>query len=586
MRSASARLASARFQSRPNHDWSASWSQLGTAFVLLVVLECSGCGDRSAPVEEHAELVDGPNVVLSAEADAPLVALAEFETAEPTIATIAIDDGVDQWTVVEDGPPKTDHSVVLWGLKPDREHKVRTRVSSADGKPIQWSKPTTIKTPPLPEDFPPLKTLISEPEHMEPGVTIFATNRWEDGVRIHDYGYIIAVDESGDVVWYFRSKLRISDLRMLSNGRILFNGAKFYGLYEIDLFGRRRRQWWATGLVAAPDETFIPVPIDSFHHEILELPNGNFLALSTELRNVPNFPIKESEPDGRTAPADVVGDLVVEFQPDGSVVDRIHLFDLLDLQRIGYGSLSAFWATHYRKGDGTPSRDWAHANSLSYDEATDEIIVSLRHQDCVVKVDRKSRELRWILGSPQRWRDPWSEKLLKPHGELEWPYHQHGVKLTSQGTLMMYDNGNYRAVPPEPKRPATQNSSRAVEFRVNENTRTVEQIWEYGPKEETFYSPYYCDADVLPTTGNVLVTDGGRIQTKDQIPSDDIPADYQWARIFEVTRTQPVRKVFEIKIDSTPYSSTGWSVYRSERLPSREILSKMATAELKPAKSN
>ena len=573
---------SAKLPSRPSHGRSGAWNPVGTVLILLVVLECCGCGDRSASVDDHVRLIDAPSVVLSTEEDAPLVALVAFETQEATIATIEIDDGSERWSVVEDGPPTTNHSIVLWGLKPDREHKVRAHVATSEGQHSQRSESVTLKTPPLPKDFPPLKTLISEPDQMEPGVTVFAANRWEDGRRIHDYGYIIAVDATGEVVWYFRSKLRISDLRWLSNGRLLFNGAKFFGLYEIDLFGRMRRQWWATGLRAAPNESFIPVPVDSFHHEILELRNGNFLALSTELRTVSDFPVDESEPQGRTEPAAVVGDMVVEFQPDGTVVDRIHLFDLLDSQRIGYGSLSGFWATHYRKDDDTPSRDWAHANSLSYDEDTDEIIVSLRHQDCVIKVDRKSRELRWIFGSPQRWRRPWSEKLLRPRGEMEWPFHQHGVKLTSRGTLMMYDNGNYRALPPDPKRPAAQNASRAVEFRIDEETRSVEQIWEYGPAEEIFYSPFYCDADTLPTTGNVLVTDGGRIETENQIASDDIPADYQWARIFEVTRTKPARKIFEITVDSSPFSSTGWSVYRSERLPPRDVLSKIATTELSP----
>ena len=41
--------------------------------------------------------------------------------------------------------------------------------------------------------------------------------------------------------------------------------------------------------------------------------------------------------------------------------------------------------------------------------------------------------------------------------------------------------------------------------------RTVEEVWSYGPEQEWFMSPFISDADHLPETGNVLITDGGRI---------------------------------------------------------------------------
>ena len=40
--------------------------------------------------------------------------------------------------------------------------------------------------------------------------------------------------------------------------------------------------------------------------------------------------------------------------------------------------------------------------------------------------------------------------------------------------------------------------SRAVEYRVNEETMEVEQVWVYGPDDEPFYGRYLGDVDWHP----------------------------------------------------------------------------------------
>jgi hypothetical protein len=337
------------------------------------------------------------------------------------------------------------------------------------------------------------------------------------------------------------------------------------------------REWQVTGGPDLPESGTIPIACDTLHHEIVELPSGNFLALSTELRELEQFPASETSPDVELRPAVVVGDVILEFEPDGSIVRRLKLLDLLDPQRIGYGSLTDFWnKTYAHVLGGAVSEDWSHANAICYDPRDDSLLVSVRHQDCLVKMDRTSGRIHWVLGDPGNWREPWSDHLLAPRGELQWPYHQHGPQLTPEGTILLYDNGNYRALPYHPPVFAAENYSRVVEYRVDEEARTVEQVWEYRGEEE-FFSPFYGEADRLPATRNVLITDGGRIELEDGTPSDRIPSDHQWARIFEITRTEPEETVFEVVLDSGPGSSFGWSVYRSERLPDTNALSERAT---------
>ena len=62
--------------------------------------------------------------------------------------------------------------------------------------------------------------------------------------------------------------------------------------------------------------------------------------------------------------------------------------------------------------------------------------------------DLRSGELRWILGTHDNWRKPWTRYLLKPRGELAWPFHQHSPQLTRSGNVLLFDNGNGRASPP------------------------------------------------------------------------------------------------------------------------------------------
>jgi len=135
---------------------------------------------------------------------------------------------------------------------------------------------------------------------------------------------------------------------------------------------------------------------------------------------------------------------------------------------------------------------------------------------------------------------------------------------------VLYDNGNYKATPFDPKLPATENFSRAVEYSINEDTKEVTQVWEFGEFDDPVrYAPFIGDADTQPLTGNVLITHGGVTTDAEGIPSDSIPTSKTSVYLIEVTHTTPGEKVFELSIvDTTPETANGWTTYRSERLPS------------------
>ena len=297
------------------------------------------------------------------------------------------------------------------------------------------------------------------------------------------------------------------------------------------------------------------------------MPSGNLLFLSTEVRELADYPTSETDPDAPLETRNVIGDVLIEARRDGTIVREWKFFDLMDPYRLGYGSLNtSFYAQAYENVLDEPAPDWLHANGFFYDPATDTALVSSNHLSTVVKLDLKSGELVWMLGDPARWRQPWADLLLEPEGDLLWSYHHHAPKLTPNGTVLLFDNGSSRAIPPEPPLTPTESFSRAVEYEIDEANGTVRQIWSYGgPEEEWFLSPFISEAEWQPQTENILVTKGGQVRRNDGSPGMGPQEGHVWITLTEVTHTTPAEKVWEVIIDDP---AVGWTAFRTERIPS------------------
>ena len=77
-------------------------------------------------------------------------------------------------------------------------------------------------------------------------------------------------------------------------------------------------------------------------------------------------------------------------------------------------------------------------------------------------------------------------------------------------------------------------------------------------------SPFISDADWLPETGNVLITDGGRFTGPDGEPMDRF-GGRSWARVLQVTHGENPEKIWELVIDDP---GRGYSVYRAQHFVS------------------
>ena len=527
------------------------------AVVATTIVLGVGCG--APPTILELELDPRPSQRV------PLAAQVTFTTDRPATVGLEFDDGQRRWTVDIGQPATVDHVVPILGMRPGRTHTVRVVVTDEDGR-TSTSEGLEISTDPLPDDFPPIDVRVSEPDRMEPGVTLFEPIYRGEGGTEREAHLLVAVDAAGEVVWYYKAPQPASDARRLRNGNLLFRTGRAGPLYEIDMLGNLVAQWHTN---RTPEDLVgtesMLVDIETLHHETFETPSGSIVAISNELRVYDDYPTSDTDPDAPREPSEVLGDVLVEFTRQGEVLREIALLDLVDPYRIGYDSMGwGGWTTLFPEEEIHPRRDWAHANAVVMDVDERHALVSLRQQDAVVKIDWAAGKLVWILGNHDDWGPAWQNYLLQPEGDLRWPYHQHAATITPNDTVLLFDNGNYRARPFDEPTPPSESFSRAVEYRIDEDSMTVEEVWSYGgPGNEPFFARFLGDADWMSQTGNVLINYGGLVSDASGAAIVE-GAGHNWVRIVEVTHESPAEKVFELFIDDE--RPAGWSVFRAERL--------------------
>lgn len=540
----------------------------------------------SSTVVNALEFTTSPTIEQNPNPQVPLVAVLYFETDEAVTTTVRVSD-FDGDRILEFGASDNPAAgLPILGLKPGRRHRIDTVIENASGDTLK-AESLHYVTPELPSgmgNFPPITVLVSEPEKMEPGITFLSVRRRVPG-RSHwitpkqrkyqtTWGVIVAVDAKGEVVWYYESDTRIAGIDRLSNGNLLFHLTDFR-TKEVDLLGNTVTEWYAADRPTGPPNNSSAIPIkgaQTLHHQPLETPMGTFMSFSANARQIENYYSSEFDEHAPRKTAMVMGDDIIEFDRDGNELWRWSTWDHLDPFRIGYEMTEAYWFVR-----GFPDHlDWTHGNGLEYDPRDDSVIINLRIQDALIKIDRKSGEIVWILGEPTGWSEKLQKKLLKPVGQpFEWHYHAHNPRLTESGTIVLFDNGKYRARPFLEFLAPEDTYSRTVEYEVDEKKMTVRQVWaSYDSVTDDNCNSYAMgDAHWLPETGNIFVVNSicdyrVKGQTHDEFDySARHPGDLaQWSRIREYSGPDNKEVVFEIEIRD-PHDILQWQTFGGFRTP-------------------
>lgn len=477
--------------------------------------------------------LENPNIIVDPYNNSPLTALVIFETEENLSPTVTIEGEDELTTYTHEFEEEKIHYLPIYGLYPDKENTVI--IECGDEK-----QEIKIKTDPLPEDFI-LPTSVEKEESKLTNDLYFFTPSSD--------GYTCAYDTNGDVRWYL-TNTATWEINRLKNGHLLVSterlvNSPYYltGLYEMDMLGKIYVEYSLPG---------------GYHHDYYEMPNGNLLVASDD------FQSEEG----------TVEDYIVELDRDtGNIVKEIDLKDILNME----DGQSENWVEY----------DWFHNNSVWYDEKTNSITLSGRHQDAVINIDYETEELNWIIGDPTNWSEEYQKYFFTPVGDdFEWQWSQHAAMITPEGYVFLFDNGNNKSKNKEEYVVAEDSYSRGVMYKISTEDMTIEQIWEYGKERGSeFYSPYISDVDYLEEnhyivhSGGIVYVDG---KNSNQ-PAGIGGADRLVSDTVEILEDEVI---FEIIIPTNNYRVEKMPLYGNDTFELEEAEVKGTLGETEVDKTN
>lgn len=313
-----------------------------------------------------------------------------------------------------------------------------------------------------------------------------------------DTASVFMVDAAGTTRWHLGGPSTgvpgpegvWTSVRLRDDGTIMF--LHDHTMYIRDELG--------TTLLEIPDDM---LGVTGLHHEIVQLPGGNYLALAFSFRDVDY---------GVAGVLETAGDLIVEFTPEAEVVWTWDSFDHLDPQRV----TEPFDVHVVHPLTAKNTYDWTHGNAVVHDPATDTLLLSLRHQDWIVAIDHATGEVLWKLG-----RD----------GDFAFVddayfHHQHAPEWQPDGTLLLYDNG----VANPDLAPADEHS-RVVRYALDFDAMTAERV--YVDDGEPVTATFAGNADRLPS-GRYFASDSAilgpaGIWSRLRELDPDASPDLQWS---------------------------------------------------------
>lgn len=428
------------------------------------------------------------------------------------------------------------HQEYIHGLYRDFENTIYVTFTDMNGKErLTDSLKVTTTTPAdlVPQFFSACQLVASQPGRMEPGVTIVQ----DQGGGEYDAHRAYMLDCEGEVRWYLwlrnHPKLNICahcGFKRVENGNFIAGDARSGNLFEFDMVGNLVKEW---DIAAKGYE---------FHHDLVEMPNGNLLVTVTNKNS------KNSE-GGYTR-----YDYVIEVHREtGNLVTEWDLKKCLDPTRSAMLS---------EQDMGDFKHNWAHGNAVAYSSGDDCILVSTRYQG-LVKLTQNN-QLVWFL-TPYRETAKVAGALLVPldagglpitdkealdgkkyHPDFDWVWGAHCPVLLENGHILIFDNGYYRRHE-EIDLFSTVGYSRAVEYEINDKVRTVRQVWEYGHQERGrgCYSVALSSVQYLSQTDHVLFGPGVGTPNKNGAGGKIIEVDYKTKEVvYEVHLSRPDYLVF------------------------------------------
>lgn len=359
-------------------------------------------------------------------------------TQNPLVAQYSVNAGCIGPITVEFGPDTTygrttsqytpaasyhPFTIPVAGMRPSTTYHMHL-LQECNGQTVS-TPDTTFTTGVAPLPFPALQVTRPNPSAESPGIELIDTIGAASGLE-----QAFFTDRDGTPIWYYDvgTDNYPFTFKTLLNGNLVFSIANattgFTVLREIDLAGNTIREMDISGLqekTAAAGYNFIPA---SFHHDLLPLDNGHLIVLvfaNQAFTDLPGYPGQQI----------VQGDQLIDLDENWNPVWYWNSFDHLDVNR------------HL---NGLP--DWTHSNAIVYLPQDGSLLLSMRHQSWVLKIDYNNGagtgNVLWKLGYQGDF------AMAEGDDPSLWFSFQHYPSLISQDgsqtTLAIWDNGDNRVL--------------------------------------------------------------------------------------------------------------------------------------------
>lgn len=352
---------------------------------------------------------------------------------------------------------------------------------------------------------------------------------------------VAVTDLIGNVLWSYNPELAgviAHPIKLLPNGHFLINFAAANGansvLQEVDLTGTVIWQMTAAdlnnALAASCGRANIGCNLTLLgtHHDFVMLPNGHLIVIASTQQSI----------SGTT----VTGDVIIDLDQNHEPVWLWNEFDHLDINRRPY-----------------LYPDWTHTNAVLYSADDGNLIISIRHQNWLVKIDYANGtgagDILWHLGYQGEF------TLLNADGTpdtnaADWFFAQHGPSFVTSNTagkftLALFDNGDDRGVTVVAGgtcgvtgQPACFSTVPILE--LNEAAGSMTATLAFHPTAST-YSFF---------GGNAAVLKNGNVEYCETAGGPGMAGD-----IYEVTQSSTPQTVWQMVV-------TGQFAYRGQRIPS------------------
>jgi arylsulfate sulfotransferase len=485
----------------------------------------------------------------SASATAWIVAPATVAaTTNPQVALLTISSPDDSNVSVQFGSD-TNYGLTTWtqpatgtsgpvslfvaGMRANTLYHMRAVIQFTNGVQFMDADRTFTTSSLLASQLPALTATTTPGMIPQPGVELLDMASIPASAKIS----LAVSDLSGNLLWAYDPGLPglfAGPGKLLPNGHFLINFSAPVPdglnsvLQEVDLGGKLIWQMTAADLnaaLAAAACTGCNISVIGTHHDFALLPNGHVIVLAA----------LEKDVSGVT----VTGDALIDLDQNHNPVWVWNGFDHLDINRRPY-----------------LFPDWTHTNAVIYSAADGNLIISIRHQNWLVKIDYANGagagDILWHLGYQG---DFALQGVTDPTDPSNWFFAQHGPSFVTSNTtgkfsLVLFDNGDDRVFPSgvtcdAPGQPPCHFSTVPI-LDLDEGAKTATLAFHPTTPDYSFFG------------GNAETLKNGNVEY-DEAGATPLPANN--AAIYEVTQTSPPQTVWQMQI-------AGQYAYRGMRIPS------------------